>query len=184
MRPPAYILASLALATQLAACQSANQVALQIGKPPQSAVDLRSLQVRRFDTADEKVILSAATQTLQDLGYTISESASDAGVVTASKQRDAKEAGQVAGQIALTVFAAVMGVHHDPTWDQEQTIQVTVVSTPVANAKKIEVRTIFDRTLVNNHGIPWKVELVLDPPIYREFYEKLSKSAFLEARAI
>jgi hypothetical protein len=42
-------------------------------------------------------LVLAATQTLQDLDFTITEFASDAGVFTASKQRDAEEAGQVAG---------------------------------------------------------------------------------------
>jgi hypothetical protein len=174
----------LAAAIPAAGCVNANSMAMQLGKPPEGAVNLRALQSRRFETTDEKAVLAASTQTLQDLGFTIAESSSDVGVVTASKQRDARETGQVAGQVMLMVAMALTGSHYNPTWDQEQTIQVTLVASLIANSNSTEVRTVFDRILTNNHGVQWRAELIMDPPIYQEFYERLSKSIFLEAHEI
>lgn len=168
----------------LAACQTANDIAKSVGKPPDNAVALRALQTRRFDSQNEKVLLEATTQTLQDLGFTISEVSSEAGVIVASKQRDAHESGQVAAQIGLTIAMALLGVANNPTWDQEQTIRVTVSALPVSNARQTEVRTSFDRILINNHGYPWKAELLNEPALYKEFFEKLSGAAFLEAQQI
>ena len=185
-------IAALAFLLPLAvsACVTPNDVAMQVGAPPvlegdnASTVSLRSLQTRRFDTLDERRLMSAATQTLQDLGFTVSESSLDAGVLVGSKQRDAEEAGQVAGQVVLSLLAALGGSYHNPTWDKEQTIVVTLVTTPIQNSKQVEARVSFDRRLTNNHGQLWRTELVLDAPIYREFFDKLAKGVFLEAHKI
>ena len=177
----------VAVPLALSACVSPNDVAMKVGAPPQleaggkSTVSLRALQTRRFDTLDERELLHAATQTLQDLGFTISESSLDAGVLVGTKRRDAVEAGQVTVQVILTVLAALGGNYHDPIWDKEQTIVVTLVTTPVQNTRQIETRVSFDRRLINNYGQLWRAELILDAPIYQEFFEKLSKSVFLEA---
>ena len=60
--------------------------------------DLRALQTRRFDTLDERRLLQACTQVLQDLGFVISESSLEAGVVTGTKDRDATESFGEAGE--------------------------------------------------------------------------------------
>lgn len=168
----------------IAACVSANDIAKQVGKPPEGAVELRSLQVRRFDTTKDVSVLTAATETLQDLGFTVSEATADVGVLVGSKQRDAVESGQVAGQVALTVVLALLGSAHVPTYDQNQTINVNVVVSPVQNAEQTDVRVSFDRQLVNNHGQLWRAELILEPKIYQEFFDKLAASVFLEAHKI
>lgn len=156
---------------------------MKVGQPPDGAVKLRALETRRFDTVDEKAMLAASTETLQDLGFIISESSSEVGVLTATKQRDAEEAGQVAGQIMLTVAFALLGAAYNPTWDKEQTIQVTLVATPIENSSQTEIRAAFDRVLTNNHGVKWRAELIEDEALYQGFFEKLSKAVFLEAHA-
>jgi hypothetical protein len=173
-----------AVAATLAGCVDANEIAMRVGAPPESAVNLRAMQTRRFDTLDEKALMEASTQTLQDLGFIISESSSDVGVLVASKRRDAEEAGQIAGQIVLTLVLAALGTYNDPTWDKEQTIHVTLVASPVENSKQVEVRVTFDRVLTNNKGQQWRAELIKEPDIYKQFFEKLAKGAFLEAHAL
>jgi hypothetical protein len=174
---------NLALATLLAAsltaCVDANKAAMLIGKLPEGADKLRSLETRRYDTLDERAVLLASTQTLQDLGFTVSESAPGAGVLVASKQRDARETGQVVGAIVLAVlFGANAAV-----WDEEQTINVTLVTAPVANSKQVEVRVAFDRVIRNNKQ-QHRGELVQDAEIYRQFFEKLSSGVQLEGRQV
>lgn len=168
----------------LSGCVNPNDFAKQIGQPPKGAVEMRVLQTRRFDSLDEPALLQAAQQTLQDLGYTISEASADAGVLAGSKQRDATEAGQIAGQVALTIVLAILGSSHTPVWDKDQTINVTLVATPIENSKQTEMRVSFDRHMVNNLGQLWRAELILDPVIYQEFFDKFSQSAFLEAQKI
>lgn len=157
---------------------------MQVGQPPKSAVDLRNLQTRRFDTLDELKLISAATQTLQDLGFIVSESQVDVGVLVGSKMRNAEEAGQISGQIVLTIALALLGTHHNPVWDKEQNITVTIVTTPVENSKQVALRASFDRQLTNNHGHLWRAEVLLDPKMYQEFFDRLSQGVFLEAHTI
>jgi hypothetical protein len=178
------VCAAVIMAATLSACESANDLAMKIGKPPESAVQLRSFETRRFDTMDESSVLSAATQTLQDLGYTITESSADVGVISASKERDARESGQIAGQIALTIVAAALGVANNPTWDESQSIHVTLVATPIENSKATNVRVSFDRYITNNHEQLWRTELVEDQKIYQEFFDKLSSGTSLHAEKL
>lgn len=172
----------------LASCITPNEMAMQIGASPESdervTVDLRALQTRYFESLDEKRLLHAATQSLQDLGFTISESSVEAGVLVGSKKRNAEEAGQVAGQVALTVVLALFGSATSPTWDQEQDIFVSLVISPIKNSQKSAVRVLFDRRITNNHGIVWRSELIVESEIYQEFFDKLSQGVFLEAEQI
>ena len=116
---------------------------------------------------------------MQDLGFTIQESASSVGVLAASKQRDAEETGQVAGAVAISLLGAIAGVYVEPTWDKDQTINVTVVESPIAASNQVDVRVGFDRTVRNTKNM-YRAEIIIEPKIYQEFFEKLTKSLFLE----
>jgi hypothetical protein len=174
----------------LASCAvKPNDIAMEIGKPPKAAegkptLNFRVMQTRRFETLNEKRLLSAATQTFQDLGYTVSESSLESGVLVGSKIRDAEEGGQVAGQVVLTILMAALGSAHNPVWDKSQEIVLTLTTSPVENSKLTDVRVSFDRRLTNNHGHLWRTELIINDKIYQEFFEKFSKSAFLEANKL
>lgn len=53
--------------------------------PASSAVATRARQSRRFDTADQMLMMQSAIGALQDLGYTIEESNAGTGVIVASR---------------------------------------------------------------------------------------------------
>jgi len=143
---------------------------------PQTVAD-RQLQTRRFDTKNEADILSACASLLQDLGFVIGKSETKAGLITASKERDATDAGQIAGAI---VMAALFGVA-TPV-DDYQTIRASVVTRPVGGG--INVRVTFQRAVWNNYGKISRLERLDEPEMYEGFFEKLSKSIFLEAHEI
>jgi hypothetical protein len=166
-------------ALSLAACQTANTVAMTIGKEPSSTLNLRTLETRRFETPDEASLLVASTQTLQDLGFTISESSSGVGILVASKQRNAKETGQIVG----AVFVGLLFGANAMVWDEDQTISVTLVTTPIANSKQVEVRVAFDRVVRNNKQ-GYRAELLMDPKLYQEFFDKLSTGVQLTGQQI
>jgi len=183
------VVASAILGLLVSGCVSHNEIAMQIGAPPKAeegkpTLNLRSIQTRRYKTLDEQRLLAAATQTYQDLGYGITESSIQAGVLVGSKERDAEESGQVAGSIMISLVFAAMGSVVIPTWDQSQKIVVTLTTSPVVNTTQTDVRVSFDRRLTNNHGDLWRSEVILDEKIYQEFFDKFSKSAFLEAHKL
>lgn len=154
-------------------------------KPPAEALRLskeslqdRQLQMRRYETDDEEKMLAASAALLQDLGFNLDESETRLGVISASKSRDAQETGQMVGRIFVAVFFGV----NMPT-DTVQKIFASVVTRP-AGAKNIVVRVTFSRIVWNNQKHISKQERMNEPKYYQEFFDKLSKSVFLEANQI
>ena len=160
----------------IAACnQTIPKGALQLSK---YSFQLRQLQTRSFDTGNEKKLLTAGASVLQDLGFSIQESETKLGVILGEKDRDAMEAGQVAGQIFA---AALLGVYIPV--DKNQKIRASLITRPVS-AKKTNLRITIQRVVWNEQGNISKTESVKDAEIYREFFNKLSRAVFLNANEI
>ncbi len=139
----------------------------------------RQLQTRRFDTKDEKMVLQSVAGLLQDLGFNIDESETKLGIIVASKARDAKDGGQIAGAVIIAVLFGV-----STAIDTEQKMRVSVVTYPFVEGDTINVRVTFQRIVWNSQGRVSKTETMTDPEHYKKFFEKLSKSIFLEAHEI
>ncbi len=163
------------MAFALTACvQGIPEDALQLS--PES-LQRRQLQSRYFDTRDETAILVASAGVLQDLGFNLDESETDLGLIVGSKKRDAREAGQMVGAVMMAIlFGAEVAV------DKEQKIRASLVTKPSGERNgRVSVRITFQRIVWNDRGEVSRVEGIEDPQIYREFFDKLSKSVFLQA---
>jgi len=164
----------LPVTAMAAGCQDpdwANRTALQVGAPRVDAAEIRERQTALFATASEERLLVEATQVLQDLGFTIEESAPRFGVLAGSKDRDATEAPEVAGQIALMVAFAVLGAQYNPTWDSDQVIRATL-STRQVSAQEASLRVSFERIVTNNRGMT-RVEELTAPEFSTGFFDKV-----------
>ncbi len=173
--PAAILAAGLVL---VAGCeQTIPKDALQLS--PESLAQ-RQAQTRRFDTADEAMLLSASAAVLQDLGFNLDESETELGLVVASKDRDATETGQIIGSILI---AALIGA--SVPIDKIQKIRASLVTRPFGESgDKTAVRVTFQRVVWNTAGQVSKSEALTEPELYQEFFSKLSKSVFLEAHEI
>lgn len=146
---------------------------------PQS-LEKRQLQTRKFDTPDEASLLQASAALLQDLGFNLDRAAPELGLILASKDRSAVEAGQV----AAAVFVALLTGVATPT-DKNQKLRASVVTKPVdEDAESFAVRVTFQRIVWNSQGQVTKQESLEDPRAYQEFFDKLSKAVFLEAHEL
>ena len=159
----------------LVACGGIPKDALQFNK---DTLADRQLQTRKFDIKDEKALILAGAGVLQDMGYAIDESETKLGVVVGSKNRDATSGSQVAGAVVL----ALLGGGSTPI-DKTQLIRASLI-TRTSDSGSILLRVTFQRTVWNTQNEITKIEAIKDPVIYKEFFEKLSKSAFLEAQEI
>lgn len=182
---PPRTIAALAAAAALVGCEQASlqqrhAAALTV---TQTAAE-RQLGQRRYETRDERMVLQAASGVLQDLGFIIDESAPGSGLLIASKQRDATEAGQVASQVILVMLAAVAGARVDPVWERDQRIRVSLVTRPATDGRSTLARVTFQRVIWNTKNQISRVESISDPAIYRKFFDELSQSCFLEAHDI
>lgn len=144
----------------------------------------RQIETRRYDGINEIDLLVASSNALQDLGFNLDNSETRLGVITASKQRDATNAGQVVGAVVL----ALLGGGATPI-DKDQTIRVSLVVRPVidssgkAMAQSEFVRVTFQR-IIRRTDNSTHSETLLDEKLYQEFFARVSKSVFIEAQDI
>ena len=143
----------------------------------------RQIETRRYDGIKEEDLLLASSNSLQDLGFNLENSETKLGVLTASKQRDATDTAQMIGMI----FLALMG---QPTAvDKDQTIRVCLVVRPVldSNGKPMEnseyVRVTFQR-IVRRTDNSIYAQTLLDEQLFQDFFDRVSKSVFIEAQKI
>lgn len=158
----------------LSACQTAppKDAFLLTG----STIEARQMQSRLYETKNEAKLLAACIGVLQDMGYSIDETAKRLGLITASKTVDARSNAQLAGAVTIILLGG-----RPPPIDRAQTIRVSVVTTPSQLRKGGYIaRVTFQRLIINTDGNISRVETISDKKIYQEFFEKLSKSVFLE----
>jgi hypothetical protein len=172
------------------ACVSAAFLSACVTLPPNVFVVTpdqlarRQIETRRYDGSKEEAILIASSNVLQDLGFNLDNSETKLGVLTASKQRDAVEAGEVAAAILI----ALLGGGAMPI-SKDQTIRVSLVVRPVqatndnAPIDAHFVRITFQR-LVRRTDNSVMAQTLTDNELFEGFFEKLSKSIFIEAQKI
>lgn len=171
-----YFFLSIPLALIFQGCGGIPKDVLSMNK---ATLEDRQLQTRLFDTSDEENILSASASLLQDLGFNLDESETDLGLIVSSKERDATNAGQVALAMLVALGGSNMPI------DSHQKIRVSVVTSPTGEKEnRMTVRVTFQRIIWDTYGQVSKLEKLNEPEMYQEFFEKLSKSVFLEAHSI
>jgi hypothetical protein len=147
------------------------------------SLERRQLQTRRIDGISEQKLLAASVGVLQDLGFEIDESETKLGIIVASKDRSAVNPAAVAGAILL---AALSGA--SVPWDSKQKIRVSLVTHPALGSEGAPlpdsqvIRITIQRVVWNTQGQVTHIDSIDEPQIYQEFYEKLSKSIFLEVQ--
>mgnify|MGYP007051384802 FL=1 len=149
----------------------------------------RQIETRRYEGINEADLITACANVLQDLGFNLENSETKLGVLTASKQRDASDAGEIAGAVVIGILTTLGGAPIIIPTSKDQTIRVALVVRPVidSNGKAMAnnhfVRVTFQR-LVRRTDNSVFGETLSDPQLYQDFFEKVSKSVFLEAQKI
>lgn len=172
--PSPKFLAIFVLAVALTGC--ANRIPREALRLSPESVQTRQMQSRYFDTANETAILSASAAVLQDLGFNLEESETGLGVIVVSKRRDAREVGQMVGAMMRSIFT-----FKKQSYDEEQEIRASLVTRPSASGERVSVRITLQRTVWDTEGEVTKIEGIHEPRIYQHFFDKLSKSVFLDA---
>lgn len=150
---------------------------------PQAA-EQRERQTQKFDGVTEKRMLVASAAALQDLGFTIDEGETSLGLIVASKERSAIHRGEVAGAYLLTALSILALTPEEPEYAKRQVVRVALVTSPASGAQgaATAVRVTMQRLVYDNHDRIRIVEKVDDTDLYREFFDRLSQSLYLEAQ--
>ena len=166
----------------VAGCVTKPPIDLFISTP--QLLKQRQLETRRYDGITEMELIVACSNVLQDIGFNLENSETKLGVITASKERDATNAGEIVGVVLVAVLTGVV----IPT-SKDQTIRVSLVTRPVIDSDKVAmvdshfVRITF-QTILRKSDNSIHYETLTDPELYQGFYSKVSKSIFLEAQKI
>ncbi|HCJ11906.1 MAG: hypothetical protein A2Y14_02335 [Verrucomicrobia bacterium GWF2_51_19] len=156
-------------------------------KVSEESLQRRQQQSRPVEAPEETQVISASANVLQDMGFTLDESESKLGLVVASKDRDATQAGQYVGATLITFMAALGGCKSDALSrvDAQQKIRASIVTQRSAiDPNKFVVRATFQRLVWNRAGLLSRVETLDEKELYEGFFDKLSKSAFFEEQNI
>lgn len=168
--------ASLGLSPILLTACASRVPRAALALTPQS-LEMRQKSSRRFSTPDEKFVLSACAGLLLDLGFTIENSETDLGLIVASKDRTAVEAGQVTSK-----FVHALIFRTDLPIDHVQRFRASIVSYP--RDEGLTVRVTFQRIVWDDRGHVSRMEPLDDPKLYQDFFARLSKALFLEAQEL
>lgn len=171
----------LGLAVMLAGCITVPENAFVLTP---ERLEQRQVETRRYDGIKEESLLIASSNALQDMGFNLENSETKLGVLTASKQRDAVNGGEVAAAVLVALLGGgVMPISKD------QTIRVALVVRAISdsNGKPMSenqlVRITFQRMVRRTDNSVY-AETLKDPQLYQAFFERVSKSVFLEAQKI
>lgn len=172
------------------------------------SLKLRQLQTRRIEGIEENALLAASAGVLQDLGFNIDESETRLGVIVASKDRSALDLGDAAEDLLVdslveaaldAMFSALFGDHFDDDDDEDgedivydvtQKIRISVVTRPALDSSGQRrqdaqvIRITIQRLVWDSEGELSHSESIEDPKVYQKFFDRLSKSIFLELQAI
>ena len=164
----------LIIGSLVAGCQTASDDVLALNT---DAGKHREAESRRFENVDEGVLLDAAGSALQDLGFSVSRTQAEAGLVSASKRGSAVSPGQIVGYLLL---AALIG--SEVPWDEEQEVRASLLVRQPADAPASThiVRLSLQREVWDYNGNVTLLEPVHDETIFQEFFDRLDASLFFE----
>lgn len=162
------------------------QIPNDILKPSADYLKKHTLQMKQYETKDEKNIISAVAGVLQDLGFELSDSEIEVGFVGAFKRSDATDPAQVMGACVVDILGAANGSYsnYSAKVDAYQYVKASVITKLSANGNATVVRVTFQRVVWNKSSQISRVETINDEVIYKKFFDSLSKSIFLEAHEI
>jgi hypothetical protein len=139
--------------------------------PPKSQLQIREYQTHTFDTQDQKQVLKACLNTLQDEGYIVKNAVPDLGLLTATKQVDVENK-------TATVLLALFGGYNTRYAKNSET-EVTVNVSDYG--KQVKVRANFSLKVIDNKGGVVDVKQIQQQEYYQDFFSRLDKALFLEA---
>lgn len=171
-----------------------------------SALELREMQTRYFDTPDNLMVMKAVINTLQDNGFVVQNAEFDLGYIRARKdiklKRTLKRRVALystylainAAALALSFGAnptAVIGMYQDSVMIKNEIAPHTVIYDSNVTVQRVGKRTkvrfvVIEKVLENADGYttvkssPRDVFRNFPPEVYQEFFVQLDKNIFLD----
>lgn len=141
---------------------------------PYTQLQVREIQSREFDTPDKKLVMKSMMNVLQDEGFILKNAVPDLGLLSAEKNIDIENKN--------TAFLLCLLDGKNARWDKQTLLEASANVSEYGN--KTRVRMNFQTKTVDNFGAPKDVQTIKDPNYYRDFFDKVSKSIFIQEQNI
>lgn len=148
-------------------------------KPQMSTLEVRSMQTKDYENADQLLVYKALINALLDREFVIKSSDSDAGVLIASHTTtslNAREA--VSKAVGTYVFLGLNWVFGDNNLDDTLTIDVSSNVTRLGKITKVRINAVAKK--MNSDGEVVESRMIVDPAYYDSIFQQIEKSVFLE----
>ncbi len=135
-------------------------------------LQIREFQTRSYDTTDFKMVMKAVMAALQDQDFILKQAELELGFITAQKELDVENTGEVFWSILAAAFGGGKAIYKKNS--------ITEASANISeHGDQVRVRVNFQIKLIDNVGRVIKIEQVEDQAFYQEFFSKVDKSIFL-----
>jgi len=179
---------------------SCNYVPSSLLTLQKSALEIRNLQTRNFDSNSEKNILKASISALQDMGYSIQETESSLGVITGSKEvkinsffnnkspfdfniginKGFSLGNSRSSRNGVNIGIGNSSLNRKERYNVKKETNVTIVSSPTNKINNFNLRASFQVNTYDNFGDISNSTTIKDPKLYQEFFSKISNSVFYQ----
>jgi hypothetical protein len=145
----------------------------------QSSLEQRQLQIREFDS-DQKTLIHACINILQDIGFKIDNADSQLGLIQGSRViEDVEEKGLLSFITKISTFISnALGKETLPS--NETKVLASIVISPTLSKSKA-VRITFIKT--KKQETEFDEKSIFQAELYQAFFFKLNKSIFLEVES-
>jgi len=167
----------------LSGCAMTNKIPEDALRLPESSLEIRSLQSRKYTAPSEAKILAASVAVLQDMEYNVDRIERPLGIITASKLADADSGAEKTGLFFLDLLCAMGGgdCQAMSMASDEQLIMLTLVVQPsLTNREEYVARVTLQRVVRDKMDRIKVRESIDDPEEYQQIFARLSKSIFLQ----
>lgn len=139
-------------------------------KPDERVAERRAIQSRGFKVPERLDLLGAGVNALRDLGFTVDEIDAEAGLVSATTERDISEVRNAVLQIGILLLTGATV----PMPEREQ-LSLSLV---VLDARVVYVSC--ERRVWNDDGSPLMSGRVEQPEFYARLFDAMATTLFLE----
>lgn len=138
-------------------------------KPKPTQLQVREFQTRTFDIKDQKAVMKALLNVLQDEGFIVKSADTNLGFLSATKETDLGYGG--------SIFWSTQGKDEAQRYKKTQVIETTANVSEYGNGCRVRVN--FQKKTLDNMGAVVAVEQITDQAYYQDFFMKVDKGIFL-----
>lgn len=142
--------------------------------PQTPSLAVRSMQSREFQVQDPRLVMKAVLNVLQDEGFVTKNAVPDLGLITATRELDARN--------SFTMAFGTLMMGDDASWHSSDIIEATANVSELGG--RVRVRISFQEKSIDNHGSILGINPIEDPTYYQSFFAKVDRGLFVEKQGV